>query len=109
MYEFAILVLAGLATAKTVDLLRSFAKDLPKSGVLLATMAVGVAYAYLLGFSVFAGWGVDVRSGTIGTVGTGLFMAGLAGAWHQSLAMLREHAHRSHGEASAIEARVRAA
>lgn len=106
VYEFAILVLGGLVVAKTVDFLRNPLKDVSKAAVVLLAMAVGVGYAYLFDYSIFAAWGVDVRAAWIGTLATGLFMGGLAGAWHQVLGMAREWAHRYHGEATEIEARL---
>lgn len=106
MYEFAILLLGGLVTAKAVDFLRGLAKEMHGSGVLLLTGLVGVGVAFLMDFSIFTGWGVAVRADWVGTLLTGLFMGGLAGAWHHSLGMMREWAHRYHGEATEIEARL---
>jgi hypothetical protein len=106
VYEFAILAFGGLITAKTVDLLRHLTKEMQKAGVLFLSAAAGVGYAFLLDFSLFAHWGVGVRADWIGTLATGLFMGGLAGAWHEGLGVMREWAHRYHGEATEIEARM---
>ncbi len=109
MYEFAVLLLAGLVTAKLVDLVRHATKDVPKAGSLLIAAAVGIGLAYLLDFSIFAAWGVGVRAETIGVIVTGLVLAGVAGVWHEAIELMRERAHRYHGEATEIEARLRSA
>src|SRR5690242_19084533 len=109
MYELGILVLGGLVTAKTVDLCRHALKDVNKAMVLFASAAVGVAYAFLMNYSLFSGWHIGVRADWIGIAMSGLFMAGVAGAWHEMLGMMREWAHRYHGEATEIEARLKRA
>lgn len=107
MYEFAILALGGLLVAKTVDFLGHLApKDVHRSAKLLVAAVAGVAYAYFFDYSLFAAWDTTVRSDWIGTVATGLFMAGVASVWHELLGLMRERAHRYHGEASEIEARI---
>lgn len=107
MYEFAILALGGLIVAKSVDLLGHLGLEgMHKAAKLFVSAVVGFAYAYLFDYSVFAAWDVAVRSEFVGTLGTGLFMAGLAGVWHEALVLMREWAHRYHGEATEIEARM---
>lgn len=106
MYELAVMLFGGLVTAKTVDFVRHLVKDMNKAMVLFLSGLVGVGYAFLLDYSVFAGWGIAVRTEWLGTIGTGLFLAGLAGGWHEFLGVLREWAHRYHGEATEIEARL---
>lgn len=105
MYEFAILALGGLVVAKSVDILRGL-RSFNATAVTFVSMVVGVAYAFGFDFSLFAAWDVGVREAWMGTVATGLFMGGMAGAWHHTLGVMREWAHRSHGEASEIEARL---
>ena len=80
MYDLGILLFGGLITAKTADFLRHLTKELHSAGHLLLSALVGVGYAYLFNFSVFAGWKVPVRAEWIGIVATGLFMGALAGA-----------------------------
>lgn len=109
MYEFAILLFSGLALCKAVDVWRHYAKGLDAGMHMLATLGLGVGLAYLLDYSMFAAWGVSVRSEHVGNIVTGFVMAGFAGAWHQALGLMREWAHRYHGEASEIEARLRRA
>ncbi|MQA98779.1 MAG: hypothetical protein GEU78_00560 [Actinobacteria bacterium] len=74
MYEFAIVVLLGVGSFKVIDMLSEYV-DLSKIHTLL-TIALGVAVAWVLDFSLFAQWGVDVRSEQLGYVGTGIMLAG---------------------------------
>ena len=76
MYEFAIVVLLGIGTFKLVDMLNEYV-DLSKVQTLL-TIALGAVVAWALGFSIFALWDVPVRSETVGYIGTGLMIAGMA-------------------------------
>ena len=73
MYEFAIVVLLGIGSFKLVDMLNEYV-DLSKVHTLL-TIMVGVAVAWAIDFSLFAHWGIDVRSDVMGYIGTGLMIA----------------------------------
>jgi hypothetical protein len=73
VHEFAIVVLLGIGSFKVVDMLNEYV-DLSKIGTLF-TIALGVAAAWALDFSLFAQWDVAVRSETLGYVGTGLMIA----------------------------------
>lgn len=73
MYEFAIVVLLGIGTFKVVDMLNEYV-DLSKVQSIL-TIALGALVAWALEFSLFAQWGIEVRSEAIGYVGTGLMLA----------------------------------
>ncbi len=73
MYEFAIVVLLGIGTFKLVDMLNEYV-DLSKIQSLL-TIALGAVVAWALEFSLFAQWGIAVRSEALGYVGTGLMIA----------------------------------
>ena len=74
MYEFAIVVLLGIGLFKLVDMLNEYV-DLSKVHTLL-TIILGVVVAWALDFSLFGAWGLEVRSETLGFVGTGLMIAG---------------------------------
>jgi hypothetical protein len=80
MYDFAIVILMGLALFKVVDLVEEFVPSLTKFHLLL-TLVLAVAGAYVLDYSVFSGWGVDIRSGDLGTIVTGLMIAGTTSMW----------------------------
>ena len=73
MYEFAIVVLLGIGTFKVVDMLSEYV-DLSKIHTLF-TIALGVAAAWMLDFSLFAAWDIPVRSAELGYVGTGLMIS----------------------------------
>ena len=73
MYEFAIVVLLGIGTFKLVDMVGEYL-NLSKVTTLF-TIVVGVLVAWALDFSLFAQWGVEVRSELIGYIGTGLMIA----------------------------------
>ncbi len=73
MYEFAIVVLLGIGVFKLIDMLNEYT-DLAKVQSVL-TIALGALVAWALEFSLFASWGIDVRSETVGYIGTGLMLA----------------------------------
>lgn len=80
MHEFALVILMGLAIFKIVDLLEDLIPDITKLHTFV-TLALGVGAAMVLDFSVFAGYGIDVREAWMGTAATGLFAAGTTSAW----------------------------
>ena len=80
MYDFAIIILMGLAIFKVVDLLEDFVPQLT-SFHLLTTLVLGVAGAVALDYSVFARYGVDLRTADMGVWMTGLIMAGTTSIW----------------------------
>ena len=80
MYDFAIIILMGLAVFKVVDLLEDFVPQLA-SFHLLATLALAIAGAVVLDYSVFDRYGVELRSDELGTWMTGLMMAGTTSVW----------------------------
>ncbi len=80
MYDFAIIILTGLAIFKVVDLLEGLVPRLA-SFHLLTTLALGVIGAVVLDYSVFSRYGVDLRSADLGTWMTGLMMAGTTSIW----------------------------
>lgn len=80
MYDFAIVILMGLAIFKVVDLLEDLVPQLANFH-LLTTLALGIAGAVLLDYSVFAAYGIDLRTAELGTWMTGLIMAGTTSVW----------------------------
>lgn len=80
MYDFAIIVLMGLALFKVVDLVEGFVPQLTRFHLLL-TVLLAIAGAVALDYSVFANWGVDIRSAEFGTWMTGLMVAGSTSIW----------------------------
>lgn len=101
MYEFAIVVLLGIGSFKLVDMINEYV-DLSKVHTIL-TIIVGVAVAWAVDFSLFAQWGIAVRSEVMGYLGTGLMIAAAGYATPQ----LFEHVAEIIGHRR--ETRVRAA
>lgn len=80
MYDFAIIILMGLAIFKLVDLIEDFVPQIATFHV-LTTLALGVVAAVALDYSVFARYGVELRTADLGTWMTGLMMAGTTSIW----------------------------
>jgi hypothetical protein len=80
MYDFAIVALLALATVKLVDFL---ADNLPVVDRMrsLLTFAVAIAAVWVLDYSLFDGFGVDVRNHDTGIWLTGFMVAGLTSPW----------------------------
>ena len=82
MYDFAIVALVALALIKLVDVIVDV---LPMEGTpfvrSLLTLAGGIGAVWLLDYSMFAGFGVDVRSHAVGVWLTGFVVAGLTIPW----------------------------
>ena len=69
----------------------------------LAVRLVGLTW--LLDYNVYAGWSQAFRKAWMGTVGTGLTIAGVAAIWHEILDVLSSYARRSN-QAAGIEAHI---
>jgi hypothetical protein len=80
MYDFALVILMGLALFKVVDLVEDFVPQLTRFHLLL-TLVLAVAGTVVLDYSVFAGWGIDLRTDDLGTWITGLMIAGTTSVW----------------------------
>ncbi len=87
MYEFAIVTLFGLVALKVTDLLVELVPGLDRIRTLL-TFTLAVVVAVALDYSMFRGFGITVREAWMGTVGTGLVIGSLAGAWAAVLGWL---------------------
>ena len=86
MYHFAIVALLGLATYKTVDfVLGLLGLELPSAIKAFVTLGTGVLATELLDYSVFAGWGIDVRTEWMGPFFTGLMVGAMTYVWHTVL------------------------
>ena len=80
MYEFAVVTLLGLVALKVTDLVLENVPGLDRIRTLFI-FALGILFAITLDFSLFDGYGIPVREAWMGTVGTGLVIGSLAGAW----------------------------
>jgi hypothetical protein len=86
MYNFAIVALLGLAIYKTVDfVLGLLGIELPTAIKTFVTLGLGVVATELLDYSVFAAWGVKVRTTWMGPFFTGLMVGAMTYVWHATL------------------------
>ena len=68
MYHFAVVALFGLAVLKLADLLVELVPSLGKTRTLL-TFALAIAATVAVDYSLFTGFGVELREAWMGTVG----------------------------------------
>ncbi len=87
MYDFAIVILLGLALFKVVDLLEDFVPQLAKFHLLI-TLVLAVAGTLLIDYSVFARYGIDLRTAELGTWMTGLMVAGTTSIWRAAFSWM---------------------
>jgi hypothetical protein len=82
MYQFAVIALLALATVKLTDFLVDFIPS-DERGVVrsLLTFVIAIGGVWALDFSMFAGWGIEMRNENLSLVATGLVVAGLTSAW----------------------------
>ena len=80
MYEFAVVTLLGLVALKVTDLVIENVPTFDRIRTLF-TFTLGVVMTLALDYSMFDGFGIAVREAWMGTVGTGLVVGSLAGAW----------------------------
>ena len=107
MYHFAIVALLALATYKTVDFVLSLlGVELPSAIKTFVTLGVGVLATELLDYSVFAGWGINIREAWMGPFFTGLMVGSLTYVWPTVIDSVAGIAHRG---SDSSESRPRAA
>jgi hypothetical protein len=94
MHEFALLAFGGLVTALAVRLVSQYGRDGARASNLVLWMGLGVGYAYLVDFSMFTAWGVDVRSHTVGAIITGFMVGGMAMLWEEAIGFFQRYGHR---------------
>jgi hypothetical protein len=88
MYEFAIVVLLGVAAFKVVDVV---SEHLNLSRVRTPViLVVGVFLSWGLDFSLFSSWEIPVRSELLGYIGTGLMIAAAGYAMPLALGTVAE-------------------
>ncbi len=80
MYDFALVILMGLALFKVVDLVEGFVPMLTRYHLLL-TLVLAIAAAVALDYSLVANWGIAIRDADLGTWITGLIVAGTTSMW----------------------------
>jgi hypothetical protein len=87
MYDFAIVALLALATVKLVDFLTDAVPQL-RNLRSLATFVIAVGGTVLLDYSVFSGFGIEIRDATVGMWITGFIVAGMTVPWRALFAYL---------------------
>ena len=87
MYHFAVVALFGLAILKLADLLVELLPSLGKTRTLL-TFVMAIAATVAVDYSLFAGFGVELREPAMGTWATGAIVGSLAGVWAAVLGWL---------------------
>jgi hypothetical protein len=105
MYQFATIVLMGLAVTAAVNLVRQFGETSRGLRIFL-DLVLGVLLTWATNYSMFGPWHIAFRNQWMGPVVTGLVIGGLATLWHEVLGLIGSYARRSYGEATEIEARV---
>ena len=80
MYDFAIVALLALATIKVVDFACDLAEVVERFRSLLAFI-VGIGAVVWLDYSVFAGWGIEIRNADVGVWLTGFLVVGATTPW----------------------------
>jgi hypothetical protein len=90
MYQFAVVALLALATVKVVDFLSDNLPIIDRFRSLL-TFVVAVGAIVWLDYSMFDGWGIDIRNGTLGVWMTGFVVAGLTVPWRAAFGWLTDN------------------
>ena len=80
MYQFAIVALLALAVVKLVDFIDG---SVPGAGGFrpILTFVLALGAVWVLDYSLFSGFGVDVRTRAAGMWLTGFMVAGLTVPW----------------------------
>ena len=87
MYDFAVITLMALAVVKVVDFLADATDALHRLRPLL-TFAGGLGGIWLLDYSAFDRWGIEVRNHSAGVWMTGFMVCGATVAWRAMFAYL---------------------
>lgn len=90
MYDFALVALMALALVKTVDFVVDQMSGLEKMRSLL-TFAGGIGTMWLLDYSLFDAWAVEIRDATLGIWITGFIVAGMTVVWRAAFSYLTHH------------------
>ena len=90
MYHFAIIALLALATVKLVDFVADNVPQIERLRSLL-TFVVAVGGIWILDYSLFEGWSIDVRNSDVGVWVTGFVVAGLTVPWRAVFGYLSHH------------------
>ncbi len=87
MYDFAIIALLALAVVKVVDFLCDTVEPLSRMRSVLTFLA-GLGAVWALDYSLFDGFGTQIRSRSAGIWMTGFMVCGMTVAWRALFAYL---------------------
>jgi hypothetical protein len=90
MYQFAVVALLALATVKVVDVVSDNVPVIEQFRSVL-TFIVAVGVTVWLDYSLFDGWGIDVRNEDLGIWITGFLVAGLTVPWRAAFSWLTQN------------------
>jgi hypothetical protein len=80
VYDFAVVALLALAALKVTDFLTEHVEMLRPFRSLL-TFVLAIGGVFILDYSVFANWGIEVRNHAAAVWTTGFVVSGLTVAW----------------------------
>ena len=66
-------------------------------------VGLGIAAAWVVGFDLWAQWGIASRAGWLGTTLTGVILGGIAYAWHVILTLFSGVSRKVTDEAATME------
>jgi hypothetical protein len=90
MYHFAVIALLALATVKLVDFLTDNVPGVDRMRSLL-TFVIAIGGVLALDYSLFDGFGIDVRDNDVATWITGFVVAGMTVPWRAVFGYLSHH------------------
>ena len=103
MYEFATVLFLGLALSVVIDLVGGLGR-LSRPATITLAVLLGIGLTWLLDYNVYAGWSQAFRKGWMGTVATGITIAGISAVWHQVRGVMSSYGGRSYGQATGVDA-----
>jgi hypothetical protein len=102
MYVFAVAALLGLAIMAVAVMAERYL-TIVQELFAIVLVGLGIGAAFLADFSVFSLWGIGVRYQWVGTLLTGLALAGIGQVWHVLFGLFTGLLRKYNDEAETIE------
>ena len=102
MYAFGIAVLLGLAVMVVAAIGERYLLRINEFRAVVL-VGLGIGAAWVVGFDLWAQWGMDSRAGWLGTTLTGIILGGIAYAWHVILTLFSGVSRKVTDEAATME------
>lgn len=102
MYAFGIAVLLGLAVMVVAAIGERYLLRINEFRAVVL-VGLGIAAAWVVGFDLWALWGISSRVGWLGTTLTGVILGGIAYAWHVILTLFAGVSRKVTDEAASME------